>query len=176
MKCTSVITLGALFASAALAQDFSGSGQIWVINSTDFNTASPADSIGCLDVTGALSDSDCATFTQLSVYPHSISTAAGNCSFTDSTQVANTDNVYGQQSYAYHCREDYAATVYDELYTVSGFNYPFLCHGDRNCFYDIKDLPSDTVNTPVWSYVWGSGQLSVPAGHTKVMWYWDKTS
>ncbi|KAI1140148.1 hypothetical protein F5Y05DRAFT_307916 [Hypoxylon sp. FL0543] len=175
MKCTAVMTLGALFASGALAQDFSGSGQILVINSTDFQTASPADSIGCLDAAGALSVSDCATFTQLADYPRSISSAAGNCSFTDSSQIANTDNVYGKQSYAYHCRE-YAATAYDELYTITGFNYPFLCHGDTNCFYDIKELPSDGAATPVWSYVWGSDQLTIPAGHTKVMWYWNKTA
>ncbi|KAI0106540.1 hypothetical protein F4776DRAFT_645671 [Hypoxylon sp. NC0597] len=176
MKCTAAITLGALCASAAVAQDITGSGHIYVINSTDFQTASPSDSIGCLDVTGAISVSDCATFTRLAVYPLSLSTAAGNCSFTDSSQVANTDNIYGQQSYAYHCRPDYVATAYDQLYTVTGFNYPFLCHNDANCFYDIKELPSEDASKPVWPFVWGSEQVSVPAGHTKVMWYWDKTA
>ncbi|KAI1418391.1 hypothetical protein F5Y13DRAFT_149083 [Hypoxylon sp. FL1857] len=176
MKCTAVIALGALFASAAVAQDFSGSGHIYVINSTNFQTASPADSVGCLDATGALSVADCATFTRLNTYPLTLSSDAGNCTFTDSSQVANIDNVYGKQSYAYHCRADYVATVYDELYTVNGFNYPFLCHGDSNCFYDIKELPSDDATKPVWPFVWGSEQLSIPAGHTKVMWYWEKTA
>lgn len=119
MKCTAVLALGALCASAAVAQDITGSGHILVINSTNFQTASPSDAIGCLDVTGALTELDCATFTRLAVYPLTLSTDAGNCSFTDSSQVANTDNIYGQQSYAYHCRPDYVATAYDELYTVT---------------------------------------------------------
>ncbi|KAI1097737.1 hypothetical protein F4804DRAFT_152365 [Jackrogersella minutella] len=176
MKCTALLTLGALFATAAVAQDFSGSGQIYIINSTSFGSATPSESIGCLDETGAFTVSDCATFTKLSTYPNTISTSAGNCTFLDTTQPANTDNAYGAHSYAWHCREDYEATVSDSLYTVTGLNYPFLCHGDTDCYYDVKQVPSDNSKAPVWGYVWGSQQPSVPAGHTKVMWYWNKTA
>ncbi|OTA90002.1 hypothetical protein M434DRAFT_398322 [Hypoxylon sp. CO27-5] len=176
MKCTAVTALGALFASAAVAQDITGSGHIYVINNTDFNTASPADGIACLDVTGALTLSDCAIFTRLPDYPRSLSTSAGNCSFTDSSQVANTDSVYGAKSYAWHCRPDYVTTNSDSLYTVTGFKYPFLCHDDANCFYDIKELPTEDATQPVWRFLWGGEQWSVPEGHTKVTWYWDKTA
>ncbi|XDG03881.1 hypothetical protein ABKA04_003496 [Annulohypoxylon sp. FPYF3050] len=173
MKYTSYITLGALVATAAVAQDFSGSGQIFIINSTSLTDANPSQSIGCLDATGAFSIDNCATFTKLK---SSVSSDAGNCTFTDASQPANTDNVYGANSYAWHCLDDYSAKTSDQLFTVNGFAYPFLCHGDIDCYYDIKLLPSSDTTTPVWSYVWGSRQTSVPAGHTKVMWYWNKTS
>ncbi|KAI2463649.1 hypothetical protein F4781DRAFT_110546 [Annulohypoxylon bovei var. microspora] len=176
MKCTAYITLGALFATAAVAQDFSGSGQIFILNSTSLGGASPSDRIGCLDATGAFSLDDCATFTKSNTSPLSISSIVGNCTFADASQPANTDNVYGAQSYAWHCLDDYAAVTTDQLYTVNGFNYPFLCHGDTDCYYDIKQVPSGDATAPVWGYVWGSQQTSVPAGHTKVMWYWNKTS
>ncbi|KAI0885897.1 uncharacterized protein GGS22DRAFT_162244 [Annulohypoxylon maeteangense] len=177
MKCTSYITLGALFAAiTVVAQDFSGSGQIFILNSTSLGGATPADRVGCLDSTGAVTLDNCATFTKLSSYPLTISSEVGNCTFADSSQPANTDNVYGANSYAWHCLDDYAATTSDQLYTVKGFTYPFLCHGDIDCYYDIKLIPSSDATAPVWSYVWGSRQTSVPAGHTKVMWYWNKTS
>ncbi|KAI1205166.1 uncharacterized protein F4807DRAFT_444207 [Annulohypoxylon truncatum] len=177
MKCTSYAALGAIFAAtAAVAQDFSGSGQIWIINSTSLGGATPAESIGCLDATGALSLDDCATFTKLSTYPLTVSSEAGNCTFDDSSQPANTDSVYGAHSYAWHCLDGYVATTSDQLYTINGMNYPFLCHADTDCYYDIKLLPSSDTTAPVWSYLWGSQQTSVPAGHTKVMWYWNKTS
>lgn len=105
--------------TAALPQDISGSGQIYVINSTDFQNASPADSIGCLDAKGSFSESDCATFTRLDTYPNTLSSSAGNCTFRDSTQPANTDNVYGSRSYSYFCREDYEASIADILYTIN---------------------------------------------------------
>ncbi|KAI2776344.1 hypothetical protein F4815DRAFT_449396 [Daldinia loculata] len=162
--------------TAALPEDISGSGQIYVINSTEFQNASPADSIGCLDAKGAFSESDCATFTRLDTYPNTLSSSAGNCTFTDSTQPANTDNVYGSRSYSYFCREDYEASIADILYTINGFNYPFLCHGDANCFYDVKTIPRNKTIAPVWEYVWGSQQTGVPKGHTQVMWYWKKIS
>ncbi|KAI1086046.1 hypothetical protein F5B19DRAFT_498728 [Rostrohypoxylon terebratum] len=174
MKCTSYITLGALFATAAVAQDFSGTGQIFVINSTSFADANPSQSIGCLDATGAFSVDNCATFTKLKTA--SVASEIGNCTFTDSSQPANTDNVYGANSYAWHCLGGYSANIYDGLYTVNGFKYTFLCHGDTDCYYDVKQLPSSDTTTPVWSFIWGSRQTSVPAGHTQVMWYWNKTS
>ncbi len=76
------------------------SGQILVLNDTDSSTASISDSIGCLDASGAVTASDCATFAFLGSYPYTLSSNAGNCSFTDSTQPANTDSVYGADSYA----------------------------------------------------------------------------
>ncbi|KAI1658065.1 hypothetical protein F4813DRAFT_53091 [Daldinia decipiens] len=177
MKFTVYTAFCALVATtAALPQDISGSGQIYVINSTDFQNASPADSIGCLNAQGGFSESDCATFTRLDTYPNTLSTSSGNCTFSDSTQPANTDSVYGSRSYSYFCREDYASSVTDSLYTINGFNYAFLCHGDRNCFYDVKTIPSDSTIAPVWEYVWGSQQTGIPEGHTQVMWYWNKNS
>ncbi|KAI1763796.1 hypothetical protein GGR53DRAFT_344041 [Hypoxylon sp. FL1150] len=176
MKFTIYTTLCAIFATAAVAQDFSGSGQIYIINSTDWTTATPDQSIGCLDTGGRFSESSCATFTKLSVYPNTLSTGAGNCSFTDSTQPANTDNAYGAHSYAWHCRASFAATATDAFYSVTGLSYPFLCYGDSNCYFDVKNIPSSNVTMPAWQYIWGAKQISLPAGHTKVLFYWQKTS
>ncbi|KAI1370506.1 hypothetical protein F4677DRAFT_350829 [Hypoxylon crocopeplum] len=175
MKCTAyTVLLAAVTAVAAVAQDFSGSGQIYVINSTNFDTATPDQAIGCLDATGAFSASNCATFTKLPNYPQTLISAAGNCSFTDPTQPANTDNKYGSRSYAFHCRPSYSSTISDSLYTVNGFKYTFLCHGDINCFYDVKTMPSRNLTTSVWEYLWGSQQESIAVGHTQVLWYWKK--
>ncbi|KAI8957071.1 hypothetical protein F5Y11DRAFT_106035 [Daldinia sp. FL1419] len=176
MKFANYTVFCAVLATTALAQDISGSGQIYVINSTDFQNASPADSIGCLNARGGFSESDCATFTRLDTYPHTLSTSTGNCTFRDSTQPANTDNAYGSKSYSYFCREDYEASVTDSLYTIDGLDYSFLCHGDMNCFYDVKIIPRDETIAPVWEYVWGSQQMEIPKGHTQVMWYWKKIS
>lgn len=118
MKFTIYTTLCAVFATAVVAQDFSGSGQIYVINNTDWKTATPDQSIGCLDARGSFSEDNCATFTKLGVYPNTLSTSVGNCSFTDSTQPANTDNAYGSHSYAWHCRPSFSATVTDSFYTI----------------------------------------------------------
>ncbi|KAI6084619.1 hypothetical protein F4821DRAFT_167027 [Hypoxylon rubiginosum] len=176
MKFTIYTTLCAVFATAVVAQDFSGSGQIYVINNTDWKTATPDQSIGCLDARGSFSEDNCATFTKLGVYPNTLSTSVGNCSFTDSTQPANTDNAYGSHSYAWHCRPSFSATVTDSFYTIKGLPYPFLCHGDSNCFFDVKNLPTRNVTMPAWEYIWGSKQTSIPAGHTQVMFYWQKTA
>ncbi|KAI2625667.1 hypothetical protein GGR54DRAFT_509576 [Hypoxylon sp. NC1633] len=177
MRCTSYAVLcAALAAVAAVAQDFSGSGQIYVINSTDIDAATPDQAVGCLDATGSLSASNCATFTKLEAYPGTLYSSVGNCSFTDATQPANTDNAYGSRSYAWHCRSNYAATISDSLYTIVGLKYPFLCHGDINCFYDFKNMPSRNLTTSVWDYIWGSRQPAIPAGHTKVLWYWNNTA
>ncbi|KAL7623118.1 hypothetical protein AAE478_006797 [Parahypoxylon ruwenzoriense] len=171
---TALLSLSAVV-PAAVAQDFSGSGQIYLVNGSSFTTATPDLTIGCLDATGAFSEFDCATFTKLDTYPNTLSSSVGNCSFTDATQPTNADSPYGGRSYAWHCRPDYAASVSDSLYTVKGFNYPFLCHGDINCYYDVKNLPTDSVNTPVWEYLWGAQQASIPTGHTQVLWLWQKT-
>ncbi|KAI0386941.1 hypothetical protein F5Y04DRAFT_242660 [Hypomontagnella monticulosa] len=176
MKCSAFLTICGLLATAAVAQDFSGSGEIHLINSTNFDSASLDNRIGCLDARGGFSRSNCATFTRLDVYPNSLSSRVGNCSFTDASQPANTDNPYGAHSYAFHCRPDFAASISETLYTVKGFKQTYLCHGDINCFYDVKNLPDVDVTTPVWEYLWGSQQVSIPAGHTQVLWYWNKTS
>ncbi|KAI1394301.1 uncharacterized protein F4822DRAFT_387859 [Hypoxylon trugodes] len=120
MKYTAYLSLGAIFAGAvAVAQDFSGSGQVFIVNSTELSKASPDQIIGCLDATGAVSESNCGTFTKLNTYPNTLQSSVGNCTFTDSTQPANTDNAYGAHSYAWHCRPDYVATVSDSLYTIN---------------------------------------------------------
>ncbi|OTB00845.1 hypothetical protein M426DRAFT_323958 [Hypoxylon sp. CI-4A] len=177
MKIASSISACAVFATAAVAQHLSGSGQIYLLNSTNLGTATMSQIIGCLDATGAFTQLNCATFNRLSDYPRTLYTSVGNCSFSDASQPANTDNAYGSKSYAWHCRPDYVATIADSAYPVAqSKDVSFLCHGDEHCFYDVKYLPSNNVTRPVWDYVWGSRQPSIPTGHTKVVWYWKKTN
>ncbi|KAI5861169.1 hypothetical protein GGS23DRAFT_156753 [Durotheca rogersii] len=178
MQYPNVFTLGTallLLASAGgtAAQVFEGQGHIAVLNSTDFASATAADTIGCLNAAGGLTAAPdgCAVFRKATT---AIVSADGNCTFRDSSQPTNSDSQYGSRSYAWHCTPDYAATVYDSFYTVKGFAHPFLCHGDIRCYYDIKDLPSSSAEAnPVWEFLWGGSQPSVPEGHVKVLWLWQ---
>ncbi|OTA70021.1 hypothetical protein K449DRAFT_380045 [Hypoxylon sp. EC38] len=160
MKCTAITALGALFASAAVAQDITGSGHIYH---------------RLPHVTGALTLSDCAIFTRLPDYPRSLSTAAGNCSFTDSSQVANTDSVYGAKSYAWHCRPDYVTTNSDSLYTVTVrrpphfHSIPLLCATVRlrpcayaNCLSRDSSTRSCATTTPTASTTSRSSRPRTP--------------
>lgn len=100
------------------AQTFEGSGTISVLSSNNFMTANPVTmTIGCIDATGTLTMDDCAVFTRLDVYPYTLSSSAGNCSFLNETSPANTDSVYGNHSYAWTCW-DHESVAADELYTV----------------------------------------------------------
>jgi hypothetical protein len=112
---TLLATLGAVRAQVDL---FVGRGTISVLNSSDWNSASPSDSIGCLDSEGYVTTSDCATFTRLGVYPYSLSTTTGNCTFLDTSAPVNSDSAYGSSSHAWRCVAGRTATVSDELYTI----------------------------------------------------------
>jgi hypothetical protein len=65
----------------------------------------------------------CATFEFRDTYPNGISSSAGNCSFTDSSQPANTDSRYGAGSYAWSCWT-HEAVVTDQVYTVVSNHLP----------------------------------------------------
>lgn len=107
----------ALLPGLASATALSGSGTISVLNSSSFTTATPDMAIGCIDASGRLVMDGCATFEARDTYPNGIFNSAGNCSFTDSSQPANTDSRYGANSYAWSCWTHEAA-VTDQLYTV----------------------------------------------------------
>ncbi len=53
-------------------------------------------------------------------------------------------------------------------------NYPFICNGNLDCYYDILDVrPAPGVAPlPVWQFFWGSQQFDVPVGHTRAVWLW----
>jgi hypothetical protein len=111
---------------ATTQADFTGTGQILVLNSSDWSIASPAQTVGCLDNTGRISvvGSACGTFTRLPVYPYTLSSKSGNCTFNDVNAPKNTDSVYGGNGYAWSCMEG-VADIYDELYTVVRIRIPF---------------------------------------------------
>lgn len=131
-----------LFAAAALlpglaGASISGLGTISVLNSSSFTTATPDMSIGCIDASGRLVMDSCATFEYRDAYPNGIFTSDGNCSFTDSSQPANTDSRYGANSYAWSCWTHEAA-VTDQLYTVVS---PRLsCSPSKTALYSIPYL------------------------------------
>ncbi|KAH8890302.1 hypothetical protein GQ53DRAFT_183924 [Thozetella sp. PMI_491] len=171
-----LVGLASIAAVSADTPDFSGTGQILVLNSTDFAKASSNDSVGCLNVDGYVSIDDCANFTVVDVLPYTLSTSAGNCSFTDTTQATNDDSAYGSDSYAWHCRDNFTAEITDQFYTVSGFTLPFLCHGDVNCYYDIESAPTANSTSSLWEFVWGSQQMGITPGHLEVILLWQSIS
>jgi hypothetical protein len=123
---TTILTLLALAltASASVTQkDFSGVGNIFVLQSDDWRIASPtADRIGCLNKYGKLivakPKTACGNFTRSGVFPYALSTEKGNCTFNDLSQERNTDSKYGRGDYAWNCNATYQSDIYDELYTV----------------------------------------------------------
>ena len=123
----------ALFAAAALlpglasSATLSGLGTISVINSSSYMTATPDQSIGCIDASGRLVMDSCATFEFRDAYPNGIFTDAGNCSFTDASQPANTDSRYGAGSYAWSCWT-HQAVVTDQIYTIVSPRFPSSSH------------------------------------------------
>lgn len=120
----------ALSADAGITQkDFTGIGNIHVLNSSDWRTASPtADKIGCLSEDGKLIATNdkkaCGTFTRLDVFPHTLSTTKGNCTFNDASQERNTDSQYGQLDHAWNCNATYVSDIYDQLYTIVSKTLP----------------------------------------------------
>jgi hypothetical protein len=102
--------------------DFSGIGHIYVLASNDWSTATPNNTVGCLDDSGKFVADDgsnkCGTFSRLEDYPYTLSSKEGNCTFEDSTQEENTDSYYGKSDYAWHCKSKHKSDIYDELYTI----------------------------------------------------------
>lgn len=118
-----IFATSALFAHAAITQaDFSGTGNILVINSSDWRSATPDDKVGCLDTYGKFinptSTADCGVFSREAEYPYTLSSKQGNCTFSDKTQEKNTDSWYGKSDPAWNCYSPYEAIIYDELYTI----------------------------------------------------------
>ncbi|OAL55266.1 hypothetical protein IQ07DRAFT_594992 [Pyrenochaeta sp. DS3sAY3a] len=174
-------TLCCLFslAHAGIQQkDFTGLGRIYVLQSEDWRTATPEQKLGCLSTQGRFikdsSPEDCGVFARLEDYPYTLSTKAGNCTFDDETQERNTDSVYGQQDNAWSCKQGYKSEIYDELYTITGFPYVFLCFGDIACYYDAKRAPTAGEKLPLWQYRWGSQQRGITPGHIQLQLLWDK--
>ncbi|KAK3935093.1 hypothetical protein QBC46DRAFT_424092 [Diplogelasinospora grovesii] len=171
-RITSLLLLAAT-ATAQVTTLLKGQGEIHVLNSSSLTDASPADKIGCLDEGGMLTMGDCAVFTRLDSYPNTMSSTAGNCTFSNQNMPVNSDSVYGNNSHAWSCMSDHVGVISDQLYTVNGFKYPFLCNMDVDCFYDIKTGPSDADDyIPVWQYFWGSQQMGITPGHVQAMWLW----
>ncbi|KAK3306154.1 uncharacterized protein B0T15DRAFT_219175 [Chaetomium strumarium] len=163
--------------------EFVGRAQIHVLNSTDISTADPvANRIGCLNAQGLLTLDDCAVFTRADDpnTHHTLSTSLGNCSFQNPNMPLNVDSIYGRDTHAWSCgpESDPAGLggLAEYYYTISGFNYPFVCQGNINCWYDMKAIVpgKDTDPIPLWAYYWGGQQLDVPAGHWRVLWFWSR--
>jgi len=160
-----------------VVKDFVGQGRILVLNSSSLMTASPQDSIGCLNSHGVLTQDDCAVFTRQDEYPHTLVTPSGSCTWANTKMPTNVDSVYGKKSHAWSCTaENDPSKTSERYYTVKGFRYPFLCNGNIDCYYDIKTAPSPddgTPEVPVWQYFWGSQQMGITPGHLQTIWLWQ---
>ncbi|PSN60238.1 hypothetical protein BS50DRAFT_212438 [Corynespora cassiicola Philippines] len=169
----------ALLARAAVTQaDFSGLGNIHVLNSSDWRTVTLDQQVGCIDkhgnfITGE-DASECGVFYREPEYPWTLSTDAGNCTFKDTTRERNTDSRYGKSTYAWSCTTPHEAIIYDELYTIDGFPEVFLCHGDIVCYYDAKRAPEGDEKLSLWQFKWGSGQRGITPGHIQLLLLWKK--
>lgn len=164
--------------AAITQEDFTGIGRIHVLNSSDWRTATPDLKVGCLDASGKfvkdVSAESCGVFERSAEYPYPLSTSKGNCSFDDVTQPNNTDSLYGQTDHAYNCGNDYKGQTFDQLYTLTGFPYVFLCFGDIACFYDAKHVPAAGQQMSLWQYHWGSLQMGITPGHIQLLLMWEK--
>ncbi|KAF2183878.1 hypothetical protein K469DRAFT_689629 [Zopfia rhizophila CBS 207.26] len=175
-----VLSAFVVLAQAKITQDdFTGVGHILVLNSSNWKTAKPEQKVGCLDNDGRVikekSLDECGTFVRLNDYPYTLSSKEGNCTFSDERTVPNTDSYYGKRDHAWTCNATYSAIIYDELYTINGFNYPLLCWGDIACFYDAKKIPDDDEKVPLWQFRWGSQQMDITPGHVMLQLMWSKT-
>ncbi|KAF5847874.1 hypothetical protein GGP41_009137 [Bipolaris sorokiniana] len=179
---TMLFLLAAAIATPAFAgiqqSDFSGIGHIYVLKSDNWQTATPKATVGCLDTNGKfISDKSpfnkCGVFSRLEDFPYTLSTSKGNCTFEDDKQEKNTDSYYGKTDSAWSCGER-VADIYDQLYTINGFSYVFLCFGDVACFYDAKHTPNPHEILPLWQYRWGSQQMGITPGHIQLQLMWKK--
>ncbi|KAL1591868.1 hypothetical protein SLS59_009995 [Nothophoma quercina] len=179
VKILALLWLTALASAGITQKDFTGTGNIYVLNSSDWRTASPTeDKIGCLSESGKLITSRktkaCGTFTRMDVFPYTLSTSKGNCTFDDQSQERNTDSKYGQNDHAWNCNATFQSDIYDQLYTIDGFPYIFLCFGDVACYYDAKHAPAKNESLSLWQYHWGSEQLGITPGHIQLLLMWKK--
>jgi hypothetical protein len=175
---TFVFLTSALLAQCGISQkDFSGVGRILVLNSSDWRYATPNQTVGCLDNNGRFiapeDDSACGTFARLDDYPYTLSSKEGNCTFNDAKTEKNTDSYYGGNDHAWTCNSTYEAVIYDELYTIDGFPYVFLCSGDIDCYYDAKKIPGPHEETCLWQFRWGSQQRDITPGHVQLQLLWS---
>lgn len=125
------------------AAALTGSGTIAVLvgdnSTTSYTTTTPADVVGCLNAQGKLTANDCATFT---VDGYRILTEAGACSFYNSSQPANTADVYGNNVYAFYCWEHDTMSTDTQFYTI-------VSHLKKAPFPPVRVLP--------WESTWGRG-------------------
>ncbi|KAI4946582.1 hypothetical protein J4E91_007271 [Alternaria rosae] len=174
-----LVTSLALPTYAGIQQtDFSGIGHIYVLASDNWGTATPESSVGCLNAHGKFvhdsgSGNECGIFERMDDYPYTLSTHNGNCTFQDDSQEENVDSHYGQGDYAWTCT-DRNVDIYDELYTITGFPYVFLCFGDVACYYDAKRTPTVNESLPLWQFRWGSQQTGITPGHIMLQLMWKK--
>ena len=84
-----------------------GNLKIYVVNSTDLDTANNIPPIACLDVHGGATENmdNCAVFNKELYTPYAASTSAGPCTFFDTNWIENLDYKHGSDSYAFHCAE-----------------------------------------------------------------------
>ncbi|KAF2119148.1 hypothetical protein BDV96DRAFT_610919 [Lophiotrema nucula] len=174
---TFVFLSSALLAQCGISQkDFSGVGHVLVLNSSDWRYATPNQTVGCLDQNGRFiaptDDIECGVYTRLDDYPYTLSSTLGNCTFNDAKTVTNKDSYYGGSDHAWTCNATYEAIIYDELYTIDGFPYVFLCSGDINCYYDAKKIPGPAETAPLWQFRWGSQQRGITPGHVQLQLLW----
>lgn len=119
-----LLLTSACLAHAGIAQqDFTGIGNIYVLQSDNWQTATPKQKVGCLDDHGKFVSNNtgahtCGVYSRSADFPYTLSTKQGNCTFEDATQERNTDSMYGQSDYAWNCAAGYTSGIYDELYTV----------------------------------------------------------
>ncbi|CAO2648293.1 Nn.00g075600.m01.CDS01 [Neocucurbitaria sp. VM-36] len=161
-----------------LQKDFTGIGHIYVLKSSDWRTATPKSKVGCLNDHGKfVSDAqqeDCGVFARLEDFPYTLSSKAGNCTFDDETQEKNSDSHYGKTDNAWNCNKEWKSDIYDELYTIDGFPYVFLCFGDIACYYDAKSTPDTNDTLSLWQFRWGSEQRGITPGHVQLQLMWKK--
>ncbi|KAK1912573.1 hypothetical protein P3342_010176 [Pyrenophora teres f. teres] len=158
--------------------DFSGIGHIRVLASDDWQTATPKSGVGCLDVHGKLvpdsgSGEECGVFERMPSFPYTLSTKMGNCTFENEKAEKNTDSRYGKGDLAWSCG-DRKTDIYDQLYTITGFPYIFLCSGDIACYYDAKRAPRPNEALSLWQFHWGADQMGITPGHVQLQLMWDK--
>jgi hypothetical protein len=118
-----VVLSSALSAQAAITQDdFKGVGNIFVLNSSDWTTATPDDTVGCLNDDGWFinyqNTNECGVYTRSDVFPNTLSTKQGNCSFSNPNTPTNTDSAYGGLGHAWSCSNSVETPLYDQLYTI----------------------------------------------------------
>ncbi|KAJ6489920.1 hypothetical protein C8R45DRAFT_826212 [Mycena sanguinolenta] len=147
-----------------------GTGYIHVLNSTNWTTATAADSVGCLNAAGRFVLDDCAVFTHLDVAPYGLSTSAGICTFYDTSMPTNTASPSGAFTYALTCQTPESAQA-TEFYTIDGFQLPFLCHSDDVCYIDAGGVPTAENDAfYLWEY-----HGPVPQGHLQGLLLWVAT-